>query len=238
VRLYHDRVPEPSVSLSRLHVVVPVRSLTGGKARLGEALDAEERESLILGMLEHELAVLADWGGAAAVLVVSADPGVLAVADDAGVRSLRQIHGDLNEAILQARAVSMADGATALLVLPADLPGLETGSLEHLVGAADAALAAGGGQALVAIAPADARSGTNALLLAPPDAVEPCFGVGSLENHLRAAAAAGASVQIVVDGGFGFDLDTPEDLEQAGTGRLARIMQLGARTPAEAATER
>ena len=75
---------------------------------------------------------------------------------------------------------------------------------------------------LVTIAPAEARGGTNALLLRPPDAIDPAFGDASFEAHLRAAAAAGAAVQVVREEALGFDLDTPDDLERLAPDRLAR----------------
>ena len=53
--------PTPATTLEPLHAVVPLRTLPGGKARLGEALDAEEREELVLGMLTHTLALLGTW---------------------------------------------------------------------------------------------------------------------------------------------------------------------------------
>jgi 2-phospho-L-lactate guanylyltransferase len=105
------------------------------------------------------------------------------------------------------------EGAHAALVLPADLPMLTVEALGRLLDAADAALAAGSGRPLVAIAPSDARNGTNALLLVPPDVIDPGFGEHSFEAHVRAAAMADATVQVVTDHALGFDLDTPEDLE-------------------------
>ena len=81
---------------------------------------------------------------------------------------------------------------------------LDVPALDRLLDAADAALAAGTGAPLVVIAPADARDGTNALLLCPPGIIEPHFGPGSLEAHLRAARDAGATVQLVVDPVVGF----------------------------------
>jgi 2-phospho-L-lactate guanylyltransferase len=95
------------------------------------------------------------------------------------------------------------------------------------VTAADAALAASRGQPLVAVAPSDARSGTNALLLHPPGAIDPCFGPASFEAHLRAAARVDAAVQVVSDPGLGFDLDTPDDIERLDGARLADLMALG-----------
>jgi 2-phospho-L-lactate guanylyltransferase len=214
--------------LARLHVVVPVRTLAGGKARLGEALDAEERQGLIAGMLRDELAVLARWGGAAAVHVVSPDPDVAPIATAAGARPLTQVSEGLNRAVREARAVALQEGATAMLILPADLPMLDGAALERLLDAADAAMAAGAGASLVVIAAADARDGTNALLLSPPDIIEPQFGTGSLEAHLRAARDAGASLQLMVDPILGFDLDTPADLVRLEPARVAELEALGA----------
>jgi 2-phospho-L-lactate guanylyltransferase (CobY/MobA/RfbA family) len=51
-----------SSALAPLHVIVPLRTVAGGKARLGEALDAEEREALVLGMLRNTIAVLRPRG--------------------------------------------------------------------------------------------------------------------------------------------------------------------------------
>ncbi len=214
--------------LSRLHAVVPLRSLEGGKTRLGAALDAEEREDLIVGMLRHVLGTLLAWGGASEILVVSPDRALLSIASAAGARTLRQDAGDLNEAIRLGRDDVMAGGATALLVLPGDLPLLEPEALERLREAADAALAAGGGAPLVAIVPADARSGTNALVLSPPDVIEPAFGPESLRAHLEAARAANASVLLVEDPAVGFDLDTPADVERLQPARLAELQAIGA----------
>jgi len=220
-----ERAP---ADLGRLHVILPLRTIAGGKARLGEVLDAEEREALVAGMLRHELAVLAAWDRAAAVHVVTLDPALLPVARAGGAQALLQVREGLNDALREARAVAQAGGATAILVLPGDLPLLDVAALEGLVEAADAALAAGAGAPLVVLAPADARDGTNALLAAPPDVIEPAFGPRSLELHVRAARDAGASLQLVVDPALGFDLDTPQDLDRLDPQRLSELEALGA----------
>ena len=224
----------PRADLTSLHVVVPVRTLAGGKARLGEALDAEERQGLIAGMLRDELAVLGAWGLAKAIHVVSPDPEVAPLATAAGAHPVVQVGDGLNEAIRHARAAAMGAGATALLILPADLPMLDVPALDRLLGGADAAMAAGTGAPLAVIAAADARDGTNALLLSPPDIIEPHFGPGSLEAHLRAARDANATVQLVVDPVVGFDLDTPADLVRLDPARLAELEALGAASVASA----
>ena len=216
--------------LSRLHAIVPVRGSGVGKSRLGEALDPEERLALVVGMLAQTLTALAAWPACEAVHVVTGDPyvrrlvrnaatGSQAVADDDST--------DLNEALLRGRDRALTRGATCVLYLPADLPQVTTDALDGLLEAADAALAAGSGSPIVVVAPADARVGTNALLVAPPQTIDPLFGESSLEAHLSAAALADASVQIVDDAALGFDLDTPDDLLRLDTYRLLEIQALG-----------
>ena len=224
-----------ALGLAPLHVVLPLRSLSGGKARLGGVVDAEERETLILGMARRTVEILLAWPGCDRIHVVSPDRELLAsvVPDGAGggveqrLRTLIQEGEGLGAAIVAARAEAVAGGAVSVLVLPGDLPELSPDALDKLVLAADASLAASSGAPLVAIAPAEARGGTNALLLRPPDAIDPAFGDASFEAHLRAAAAAGAAVQIVREEGLGFDLDTPDDLERLDPGRFRELIRLG-----------
>lgn len=227
----------PRADLSRLHAVIPLRGLEGGKQRLGDALDAEERETLLLGMLLHEIEALGAWSACEAVHVVTADERVRPLVEAAGASVVLEspAGGGLNAALRLGRDAAARAGASAVLILPGDLPFLEVAALERLLDAADAAVAAGAGRAVVVAAPSDARGGTNALLLAPVDVIEPRFGPQSLEAHVRAAAEAQASVQLVADPALGFDLDTTDDLERIEPGHLARLIRLGERRMASAA---
>ena len=184
----------------------------------------------MVGMLVQTLSALSAWPACAAVHVVTADPLVrrLVRNGDTGSQAIAdEASDDLNEALLRGRDRAVTRGATAVLYLPADLPQLSTDALDGLLEAADAALAAGSGSPIVVVAPADARVGTNALLVAPPQTIDPVFGEASLEAHMRAAALADASVQLVHDAALGFDLDTPDDLERLDTIRLLEIQALG-----------
>jgi 2-phospho-L-lactate guanylyltransferase len=204
-----------------------VRSVAGGKARLGEALDAEDREELVVGMLERTLEVLGAWTPCTRVHVVTQDLRIARGVAGPAVSATPQKGGGLNEGIALGIAEARREGARAALVLPADLPLLATASLDRLLDAADAALAAGSGSPLVAIAPSDARNGTNALLLFPVDVIAPAFGERSFEAHVRAAAAVDATLQVVTDPGLGFDLDTPEDIEMLPPGLLQELVREG-----------
>jgi len=224
--------PTHDAALEPIHIVLPMRTVSGGKARLGGALDAEEREELVLGMLLHTLTVLGQWQICRRIHLVSPDPVVDAATRQAGVELTvhRQDGEGLNEGIRLGISAARIEGAPSVLVLPGDLPHLTVEALDELILAADAGMVAAAGGPLVAIAPSDARSGTNALLLRPPDTIAPAFGPDSFEAHLRAAESAGASVQVVSDPVLGFDLDTPDDLERLDPARLRELTELGRAT--------
>ena len=55
-------------------------------------------------------------------------------------------------------------------------------------------------------------TGTNGLLLAPPDAIAPSFGPDSCERHRALALAAGASCRLERPPSLLLDIDTGADL--------------------------
>jgi 2-phospho-L-lactate guanylyltransferase len=100
----------------------------------------------------------------------------------------------------------MSAGAGALLVLPTDLPLVSSDALGRLVSQlADAR------RPLVVLVPDRHARGTNALLLAPPDAIEFCFGGDSRAAHVACARSRDAHI-VELDGDLTIDLDTPDDL--------------------------
>ncbi len=213
--------------LARLAALVPVRSLEGAKARLGEVLDAEERRSLVARLLVRTVAAAAATPGVDAVVVVSPDSAVLELAERHGAVGVAQAGDGLNEALDEARAWAVAAGANGIMVVPGDLPAVGVAELTRLVVSAGAALDApnspgGAERALVAVVPDRAGTGTNVLLLVPPGSIPFLFGEGSRAAHAAAARAAGA-VHLELGGPLALDLDTPDDLlaaEAAGLGSL------------------
>jgi 2-phospho-L-lactate guanylyltransferase len=195
-------------------VIVPVRALEGAKSRLGAVLDAEERRDLVLGMLLRTVAAATTTPGVIEVIVVSPDPEVLAVAHAAGARPLHQQSRGLNPAFQEARA---AAGGERLLLLPADLPTITSDDLAGILAAGDAA-----GTPSVVLAPDRHRRGTNALLLDPPDAIDPAFGGDSRAGHTWLAESADVPF-IELAGVLELDLDTPEDLLLAEQAREAAV---------------
>jgi 2-phospho-L-lactate guanylyltransferase len=200
-------------SLGRIVALVPVRSLSSGKSRLGEPLDGEERADLVLALLRRTVEQALAATSLAGVVVVSEDADLLRQARAFGAASLLQERDGLNEGLDEARAAADPE-ATAILVLPADLPAVAASAIDELGAAAELARNAAPDRPIVVLVPDRHGTGTNALLVAPPEAIRFCFGTGSRAAHSAAALAAGASY-VELDGPLAFDLDTPEDLLEA-----------------------
>ena len=80
----------------------------------------------------------------------------------------------------------------------------------------------------VVIVPDRHGAGTNALLIAPPTAVEPAFGPGSFARHAALAHAAGARVRIGRLPSLELDVDTPGDLAALRAALAARVRRRAA----------
>ncbi|MBI3089948.1 MAG: 2-phospho-L-lactate guanylyltransferase [Candidatus Tectomicrobia bacterium] len=183
--------------------VLPVGALRSGKSRLASVLSPAERETFILETLERTLGLLGTAPSLEAVVVVSPDEAVRALAARRGAAVLRDVREDLNAALEEATLWAQAEDAERLLILAADLPLLGSGDLEALLG-----LESGPS---VCIAPCKDESGTNALAVRPPGLLRYRFGPQSFAAHCRAAHAAGAHLRVVRSRSLSFDIDTPRD---------------------------
>jgi 2-phospho-L-lactate guanylyltransferase len=199
--------------LTRIVAIVPVQWLSGAKSRLGEPLDPEERVDLVMAMLRRTVAASLATPRLHGVTVVSQDPDLLVLARAMGATAVLQKTDGLNEGLSEARD-STGAGVTAVLVLPADLPEISAEAIDRLLEAADEAGSRAPDRPVVALVSDRHGTGTNALLVAPPNAIPFRFGEGSRAAHEAEAAAAGA-VYAEVRGPLSFDVDTPEDLLQA-----------------------
>ena len=195
----------------RLVAVVPVGSLDEAKSRLGESLDPEERRELAMRLLERTIAATTRSGAIDETIVVTPDDEVRTIALAAGARPIRQRGGGLISGLDQARDEAVAGGADAILVLPIDLPLVSPGTIATIV-EPYLAREADDDRPLVVLVPDRHGRGTNALLLAPPDAIGFCFGGDSRAAHASNARVSGARLVELADGPLALDLDTAEDL--------------------------
>ncbi len=191
--------------------VVPVKELWRTKSRLEPILDPGARAGLTLYMMGRVISALRG-AGIENVCVVSPDRIVLDEARKRGAAPLRQESRGLNPALDEGRLWAMERGASALLVLPADLPLLDAEDVRAVLESAVEAPS-------MTISPDGAHAGTNALLLRPPGALPFAFGPDSYEAHLRAARERGLDVRVRERPHLAFDLDTADDFTRLkGTG--------------------
>ncbi len=187
--------------------IIPVKPLHDSKRRLAHLLSAEERAELIRHFLDDLLSVLNETPGIDHVLVVSGDQMVIALGQKFGAEILIEAApAGLNEAVTRGAALAARQGATAVLILPADLPFARVEDIERMLRPLEDAYGP-----LLAVCGDEVEDGTNALLLAPPGDFTFHYGPGSYRAHLAEAAARGRAIHIVNAPGLRFDLDTEGD---------------------------
>lgn len=187
--------------------IIPVKPLHDSKRRLAHLLSAGARAELIHHFLDNLLATLNDVPGIDRVLVVTGDAEVTALAQNHGAAVLLETEpSGLNEAVRGGAALAARQGATAVLILPADLPFARVEDIEQMLAPLPTTH-----HPLLAITGDETEEGTNALLLAPPGDFTFRYGPGSYHAHLAEAAARDRAIHIVNAPGLRFDLDTEGD---------------------------
>jgi 2-phospho-L-lactate/phosphoenolpyruvate guanylyltransferase len=224
---------------NQLHTtaIVPVKGLSVANGRLDGLLSEGERTHLAEALFLDLIVKLPRSRCIDDVLVVTSDDWVARHAGWFGHQVLMQSsdEGHAEAAAAGARA-AMADGAQRVAMLPVDCPMLDTDELDaHLGRSPRTAL----------IVPDRHGTGTNALVLEPPDVMAPAFGPGSFARHAALAQAAGASFALEEVDSLAIDLDTPEDftllrdrllLDPQPAPRTAKVLwQLGERAQPAAA---
>jgi 2-phospho-L-lactate/phosphoenolpyruvate guanylyltransferase len=183
--------------------ILPVKTFTAAKQRLAEQLGAGSRQALAQAMFSDVLTSLRHVRRLDAIVVVTADRAAEATALSQRVEVLRDgIQEGQTPAALLGLRHALESGFERALLVPGDTPLLEPGEVEGLLGPG----------VPVTIVPDRHGTGTNALLLAPPDAIAPSFGPGSFDRHVAAAAEAGLEHAVQPLPSLAFDVDTPEDL--------------------------
>lgn len=190
--------------------IVPVKPLHLGKSRLAGMMTEDQRTHLNRYLLEHVLITLKEIPEIEHTLVVSRDPAALALTREMGGRTVLEDGApQFNTAIMLATISAMAQGAHAVLVLPADLPLIKTTDLKPL-------LKRGKIPPVVVIAPDRRKDGTNGLFVNPAGLIEYCYGTGSFQHHSEGAIEAGARLVVIDSHNIALDLDLPEDLKALG----------------------
>jgi 2-phospho-L-lactate/phosphoenolpyruvate guanylyltransferase len=185
--------------------IVPVKRFAAAKQRLAVLLGAEARATLVAAMLDDVLAAIRRAAHVERTIVVTGERAAESAARKAGYEVVADpLDAGHSEAAAMGIERALEHGAECAALLPGDCPLLDPAELD----AALARMSPG----RVAVVPDRHCTGTNGLLLAPPDAIEASFGPGSRERHDQLVRAAGLDPVLERLDSLALDLDTPSDL--------------------------
>ena len=203
-------------------ILVPVKNLSGAKQRLAALFDQPTRTELAQAMLLDVLETLGTWTDRPEVAIVSSDPFALQLA---GHFCFSVIPDDANRS--QTDAIEMAtrycedQGVDSTLVIPGDIPLIQSRELEKILQSAPA-------EGSVLVRAADGR-GTNAIWRRPAGLFPARFGNDSFAPHHAAAQATGKACVVLSLPGIALDIDNPSDLralaDAAGETRAQRLVR-------------
>lgn len=190
----------------RFCAILPLKPFDDAKERLATGLDPSQRKLLARAMATDVLAELPECQRVNEIVVISAE------------RSIAQIAGERVSAILpdartghsDAAAVgvnwALGRGCDGVLLVPGDCPLIDASQIDALIERCVSE------SIEVAVVPDRMGSGTNGLLLMPPDAIGPSFGPDSRKRHKAIGRAAGRTTAVIEVPCLALDLDTEDDL--------------------------
>ncbi len=191
----------------RTAAILPVKRFVRAKQRLGASVADPLRLDLARAMVGDVLTALHRCESIDLIVVVTSEQSVAAAAGYRGALVVQDSAEDgQSAAVMLGLEHALADGVERALCIPGDCPALDPAELDALLLAEDAP----GG---VVIVPDRHGTGTNGLLLTPPNAISPSFGPGSCARHRELADAAGVACRIERPASLLLDIDTGEDLE-------------------------
>jgi 2-phospho-L-lactate guanylyltransferase len=185
--------------------VLPVKRFAAAKQRLAAGVGKARRAAIVSAMLEDVLEAIGDARLVDRTLVVTSEPLAVELAAAVGAEVVADPdEGGHSGAALAGASRAEELGAESVVMLPGDCPLLDPVELDRLL--------TGLPERFVTVVPDRHGTGTNALVLAPPSAIEPSFGEGSRARHVAAARAVGVPYAVEELPSLGLDLDTPADV--------------------------
>ncbi len=185
--------------------VLPVKRFEAAKQRLAAGIDEGRRRELAEAMLADVLEAIGAARAIERLIVVTGDPIAQELAAGAGAEVVPDPEDAGHVEAAQAGiARAEVEGAERVVLLAGDCPLLDPRELDRLL--------TGAPDRYVGIVPDRHGTGTNALLLSPPDAIVPAFGEGSRQRHVEAAREAGIPFTLEELPSIELDLDTPADV--------------------------
>jgi 2-phospho-L-lactate/phosphoenolpyruvate guanylyltransferase len=187
--------------------VLPIKGFPDAKQRLAEELSPGPRRALAEAMFADVLVALRRSRAVEQMLVVSDDNSAQEIGAGYGALVLDDERQGHSEAAQLAIRSALEKGIERVVLIPGDCPLLDPAELDGLLARPAPARSA-------LIVPDRHGTGTNALLLRPPDALTPAFGPDSCRRHAEQARLAGTEHEVVEVPSLALDIDTPEDLQE------------------------
>jgi 2-phospho-L-lactate guanylyltransferase len=188
----------------RTAAILPVKRFTRAKQRLGASVADPLREDLARAMVGDVLVALRETTSIERTIVVTGEDSAAATARSVSALVVEDAAEESQSAAVALGVErALAEGFERVLCVPGDCPALDPAELDSLLQGAGSE---------VAIVPDRHGTGTNGLLLTPPDAIPPSFGPDSCERHLALAREAGAVCRIERPASLLLDIDTGADL--------------------------
>jgi 2-phospho-L-lactate guanylyltransferase len=191
----------------RTAAILPVKHFAQAKQRLGASVADPLRLDLARAMVGDVLAALSETPSIELTIVVAGEPSIANTARAQGAIVIDDSAQDGQSAAVGLGVErALSEGMERALCIPGDCPTLDPHELEALLSPS------GSGEPEVVVVPDRHGTGTNGLLLAPPDTISPSFGPDSCERHRMLAHAAGVICRIEQPASLLLDIDTGEDL--------------------------
>ena len=177
----------------RTLAILPIKSFSQAKQRLRIELSDADRRALVDAMFSDVLVALRRVPALEQIIVVSGDRVAQRIAQGYGATVVEDDERGHNTAATKGIATAIEDGIERVLLVPGDCPLMDPRELEEL-------LVHPAGQRSALVVPDRHGTGTNALLLAPPDVMAPSFGPDSCRRHMADADVAGVPAEVVRGG--------------------------------------
>jgi 2-phospho-L-lactate/phosphoenolpyruvate guanylyltransferase len=196
----------------RTLAIVPIKSLANAKQRLAKTLAGGSRRSLVQAMFSDVLGALRRAQGVDAIAVITDDAVADSLARSDGVVVLPDgREAGQSQATEVGIEYATEHGFDRVLLVPGDTPLLNPVEIEDLLTRCER------DEIGIGIVPDRHGTGTNALVITPPDAFAPSFGPDSLRRHVSLAGATDVSYRLESVPSLALDVDTPSDLAELWT---------------------
>jgi 2-phospho-L-lactate/phosphoenolpyruvate guanylyltransferase len=192
--------------MMKTFAIVPIKRFENAKTRLSSILDTDDRIRLSFLMLEDTLQILSAVHSLSQLITVSADKRVGEIAENYGANFLlEEKERGVNSAVALADSYCMKKAADATMVIPHDLPLLDSTDISKACELAE------NESRCIVICPSLRYDGTNMLLRKPPSIIATFYDADSYNMHVKAAIRLGIPVKRLLSKGLMHDIDTPED---------------------------